>query len=93
MNFDKKYISDFFFFFFLGGGGGRGVDRDITLPMFFGIKSKIILKWILNNILNFRILSQANICMLCRQGFSIVILAKSEKGPYSINVLQNLLKN
>ena len=71
----------------------NGQERNITLPMFYGIKSKAILAWILNNILNFRILSQAILYILCTQGFSIVIIAKSEKGHNSINTLQNLLKN
>ena len=31
----------------------------ITLPMFYGVQSKVILTWILNNLLNFRILAQA----------------------------------
>ena len=43
----------------------NGQQTDITLPMFHGIKSKVILTWILNNILNFRILSQATLYILC----------------------------
>ena len=68
-------------------------ERDITLPMFYRIKSKVILTWILNNNLNFRIPSQAILYILCWQGFSIAMIAKSEKGHNSINVLHNLLKN
>ena len=44
------------------------------------------------NILNFRILAQA-ILSLSRQGFSIIIVAKSKKGHNSMNVLQNSLKS
>ena len=63
--------------------------RGITLPMFYGIQSKLIFTWILNNLLNFGILAQAilYIHVLCLQGFSFVIKAKSKKGQHSINVL------
>ena len=71
----------------------NGQVRDITLPIIYGIQSKVILTWILNNLLNFRILSQAILYILCCQGFSIVIKAKSKKGHNSINVLQNSLKS
>ena len=37
----------------------NGQVRDITLPMFYRIQSKVILTWILNNLLNFRIPTQA----------------------------------
>ena len=67
--------------------------RGITLPMFYGIQSKVVLTWILNNLLNFRILAQAVLYILCLQGFSFVIKVKSKKGQNSINVLQNLLKS
>ena len=39
--------------------------KGITLPMFYGIQSKVILTWILNNLLNFRILAQAILYRLC----------------------------
>ena len=39
--------------------------RGITLPMFYGIQLKVILTWILNNLLNFRILAQAILYILC----------------------------
>ena len=42
-----------------------GQVRGITLPMFYGIQSKVILTWILNNLLNFRILAQAILYILC----------------------------
>ena len=45
--------------------GSNEQERHITLPMFYGIKSKVILTWILNYILNFRILSQAILYILC----------------------------
>ena len=41
----------------------NGQERDTTLPMFYGIKSKVILTWILTNMLNIRILSQAILYM------------------------------
>ena len=50
-----------------GGGGsqtnkrGNGQVRGITLP----IRSKVILTWILNNLLNVRILAQAILYILC----------------------------
>ena len=69
------------------------VVRGITLPMFYRIQSKVILTWILNNLLNFRIPAQTILYILCRQGFLIVIKAKSKKGHNSINVLQNSLKS
>ena len=43
----------------------NGQVRGINLPMFNGIQSKVILKWILNNLLNFRILAQAILYLLC----------------------------
>ena len=67
--------------------------RAITLPMFYGIQSKVILTWILSNLLNFRILAKAILYILCWQGFSILIKANSKKGHNSINVLQNSLKS
>ena len=57
------------------------------MPVFYGIQSKVILTWILNNLLNFRILAHPILYILCLQGFSMVIKAKSEKGHSSINVL------
>ena len=42
----------------------NGQVRGITLPMFYGIQSKVILIWILNNLLNFRILAQAVLYIL-----------------------------
>ena len=63
----------------------NGQVRGITLPTFYRIQSKIILTWILNNLLNFRILAQANLYILCWQGFSVFIKAKSKKGHNSIN--------
>ena len=36
----------------------NGQVRGIILPMFYRIQSKVILTWILNNLLNFRILAQ-----------------------------------
>ena len=39
--------------------------RDITLSMFYRIQSKVILTWILNNLLNFRIPAQAILYILC----------------------------
>ena len=39
--------------------------RRITLPMFYRIQLKVILTWILNNLLNFRILAQAILYILC----------------------------
>ena len=71
----------------------NGQVRGITLPMFYGIQSKVILTWILNNLLNFRNLAQAILYILCWQGFSIFIKAKSKKGHNLINVLQNSLKS
>ena len=47
--------------------------RGITLPVFYRIQSKSILTWILNNLLNFRILAQAILYILCLQGFSIFL--------------------
>ena len=38
--------------------------RGITLPMFYGIQSKVILTQILNNLLNCRILAQAILYIL-----------------------------
>ena len=43
----------------------NGQVRGITLPMFYGIQSKVIFTWILNNLLNFRILAQAILYILC----------------------------
>ena len=43
----------------------NGQVRGITLPMFYGIQSKVIFTWILNNLLNFRILAQAILFILC----------------------------
>ena len=43
----------------------NGQVRGITLPMFYRIQSKVILTWILNNLLNFRILAQAILYILC----------------------------
>ena len=43
----------------------NGQVRGITLPMFFGIESKVIFTWIINNLLNFRILAQAILYILC----------------------------
>ena len=43
----------------------NGQVRDITLPMFYGIQSKVILTWILNNPLKFKILAQAILYILC----------------------------
>ena len=62
----------------------NGEVRGITLPMFYGIQSKVILTWILNNLLNFRILAQAILYILCWQGFSILIKAKTKKGHNSL---------
>ena len=72
--------------------GNRQV-RGIIVPMFYGIQSKVMLIWILNNLLNFGILAQAILSILCLQDFSFVIKAKFKKGHNSINVLQNLLKS
>ena len=43
----------------------NGQVRGITLPMFYGIQSKVTLTWILNNFLNFRILAQTILYILC----------------------------
>ena len=43
----------------------NGKVKGISLPMFYGIQSKVILTWILNNLLNFRILAQAVLYILC----------------------------
>ena len=43
----------------------NGQVRGITLPMFYAIQSKVISTWILNNLLNFRILAQAILYILC----------------------------
>ena len=43
----------------------NGQVRGITLPMFYGIQPKVTLTWILNNLLNFRILAQAILYILC----------------------------
>ena len=43
----------------------NGKVRGITLPMFYGIQSNVISTWILNNLLNFRILAQAILYILC----------------------------
>ena len=43
----------------------NGQVRGITLPMFYRIQSKVILTWIINNLLNFRILAQAILYILC----------------------------
>ena len=43
----------------------NGQVRGITLPMVYRIQSKVILTWILNNPLNFRILAQAILYILC----------------------------
>ena len=43
----------------------NGQVRGITLPMFYRIQSKVILTWILNNLMNFRILAQAILYILC----------------------------
>ena len=43
----------------------NGQVRGINLPMFYGIQSKVILTWILNNLLNFRILAQTILYILC----------------------------
>ena len=43
----------------------NGQIRGITLPMFYGIQSKVILTWILSNLLNFRNLAQAILYILC----------------------------
>ena len=43
----------------------NGQVRGITLPMFYGIQSKVIFTWILNNLLNFRILAEAILYILC----------------------------
>ena len=56
----------------------NGQVRGKTLLMFYGIQPKVILTWILNNLLYFRILAQAILYILCRQGFSIIIKAKSK---------------
>ena len=66
---------------------GYGQVRGINLPMFYEIQSKAILAWILKNLLNFRILAQAILYILCCQGFSVVLKAKSKKGNNSIIVL------
>ena len=58
----------------------NGQVRGITLPMFCGIQSKVTLTWILNNLVNIRIRAQAILDVLCSQGFSIVIKAKSKMG-------------
>ena len=42
----------------------NGQVRGITLPMFYRIRSKVILTWILNNLLNFRVLAQAILYIL-----------------------------
>ena len=43
----------------------NGQVRGITLPIFYRIQSKVILTWILNNLLNFSILAQAILYILC----------------------------
>ena len=43
----------------------NGQERGINLPMFYGIQPKVIVTWILNNLLNFRILAQAILYILC----------------------------
>ena len=43
----------------------NGQVRGITLPMYYGIQSNVILTWILHNLLNFRILAQAILCIFC----------------------------
>ena len=43
----------------------NGQVRGITLPMFYRIQSKVILTWILNNLLNFRIPAQTILYILC----------------------------
>ena len=43
----------------------NGQVRHITLPMFYRIQLKVILTWVLNNLLNFRILAQAILYILC----------------------------
>ena len=43
----------------------NGQVRGIPLPIYYRIQSKVILTWILNNLLNFRILAQAIIYILC----------------------------
>ena len=43
----------------------NGQVRGITLPMFYGIHLIVILTWILSNLLNFRILAQAILYILC----------------------------
>ena len=43
----------------------NGQVRGITLPMFYRTQSKVILTWILNNLLNFTILAQAILYILC----------------------------
>ena len=43
----------------------NGQVRGITLPVFYGIQPKVILTWILNNLLNFRVLAEANLYILC----------------------------
>ena len=53
------------FFSFNTNKRSKGQLRGITLPVFYRIQSKVILTWILNNLLNFRILAQAILYILC----------------------------
>ena len=43
----------------------NGQVRGITVPIFYRIQSKVVLTWTLNNLLNFRILAQAILYILC----------------------------
>ena len=44
---------------------GNGLLRGITLPVFDRIQSNVILTWILDNLMNFRILARAILYILC----------------------------
>ena len=61
-----KILSSWFKWFssFNTNKRSNGQIRGITLPMFYGIQSKVIFTWILNNLLNFRILAQAILYIL-----------------------------
>ena len=50
---------------FITNKRSNGQVRGTTLPMFYRIQSKVILTWILNSRLNFKISAQAILYILC----------------------------
>ena len=76
---------------FISNKRSNGQVRDITLPMFYGIQSKVI------SVISTLVLKKSEFQDPCSSSsldivFPIAKIAKSKRGHNSINVLQNSLK-